>query len=39
LASAASALPHRIRALEAALAAAREIALLATRLQPGKIQT
>ena len=36
LATSASALPHRVRALEAALAAAREIALLSTRLQPGK---
>ena len=36
LATGASALPQRVRALEAALAAAREIATLATKLQPGK---
>ncbi len=35
LATAATALPYRVRALEAALAAAREIALLSTKLKPG----
>ena len=36
LATAATALPHRVRALEAALAATREVALLATKLQAGR---
>lgn len=38
LATSATAAPHRVRALEAALAGAREIALLATKLEPGKLQ-
>ena len=36
LATGASGLSHRVRALEAALAAAREVAFLSTQLQPGK---